>query len=119
MPCCGGDKAGKPISRFQYLAGRGFCAHLRVGLPVGLHATGLASPWPARVPPPQPPPLRTAPSFHSPLPPLPRPGPLFARPPPSPPQHRPLVRQPISSPPQHSPLVRQPTASPLEMKGVY
>lgn len=49
MPCCGGKKAGTPISRLQYVVGRVFFAQLRVGLSVGLHTAGLASPRLARI----------------------------------------------------------------------
>ena len=49
MPCCGGKKSGKPITRLQYAAGRVVFAQLRVGLSLGLHTAGVASPRLARI----------------------------------------------------------------------
>lgn len=43
MPCCGGNKGGKPISRLQYVAGRVLFAQVRVTVSAGLHGAGLAS----------------------------------------------------------------------------
>lgn len=49
MPCCGGKKAGKPITRVQYVAGRIVFGQLRLGLSAGLHAAGVASPRVRRI----------------------------------------------------------------------
>jgi hypothetical protein len=49
MPCCGGKKAGTPISRAQYVAGRVLFAQIRIGVSVGLHGAGLASGRMARI----------------------------------------------------------------------
>ncbi|MCO4773866.1 MAG: hypothetical protein KDA24_27790 [Deltaproteobacteria bacterium] len=49
MPCCGGDKSGKPISRLQYVAGRVAFRQLRTGISFGLHGAGLRSPRLARI----------------------------------------------------------------------
>ena len=43
MPCCGGKKSGKPISRLQYVAGRVAFSQLRTGISLGLHSAALGS----------------------------------------------------------------------------
>ncbi len=44
MPCCGGKKGGKPISRLQFAVGRVIFAGIRVTLTVGLGAAARLSP---------------------------------------------------------------------------
>lgn len=44
MPCCGGKKGGKPISRTQYAVGRVLFTFGRVTLWIGLQTVGRVSP---------------------------------------------------------------------------